>query len=262
MEKQPMQSAGTEETWDPSKWGGMSREELKAQTEVLDRKVWQLEPEKVYGTVQHGTHILFFGSMVCPYTQAFTKEWLVTQTRIDILSLAPPSFHIAKVQCALTPVLCHHLMRSDGYPTLVLYHEGLYIKEIANRARHWDQLEAAMEMVKKGEFGAWIGVGKRVEDPTAIEIDAARVEEAELTATSHSGAVIADMSVDGSRESGESPGIGQGAEWSTIPVPLLCLSFAVVLVIAFWMQRRRSGVRGASANRRGNAYTKVDSREE
>ncbi|KAJ3295801.1 hypothetical protein BCR33DRAFT_853631 [Rhizoclosmatium globosum] len=174
MTEQPAHNHNAEEEeWDASKHGGFSKEELRAYADKLDLDVRQLPLDKVYDTIQQGTHILFYGAVFCPYTQQFTAIWLNMQLSYDFYKLTEvPNISIAKVQCADNQPVCFNYMRDEGFPTVVLYHKGHYIQEFMDRDNVWDWVQKQVEIVKAGreeqEWGA-IKKGLVKEKPSKVE---------------------------------------------------------------------------------------------
>ncbi|TPX68275.1 hypothetical protein CcCBS67573_g07241 [Chytriomyces confervae] len=164
-------SPKSNETWDASKFGGLSKEELKAQADVMDAKVWQLDAERVFDSIQNGTHLLFFGAVFCPHTQFFTRQWLSAQRHLDFMDLKVPGFEMAKVQCALQQSLCFNLQRDHGYPTVVLYHEGLYVQELLPLTDLWPFIENTTIAVKTNNFTRFTEIGTKVLDPAKFDAE-------------------------------------------------------------------------------------------
>ncbi|KAJ3064168.1 hypothetical protein HDU98_000122, partial [Podochytrium sp. JEL0797] len=82
----------------------------------------------------------------------FTAIWLNMQYALDFYHLnETESFTTAKVQCADSQPLCFHLMRDDGFPSIVLYHQGRYISEFKDRDNVWDFVKQQVDIVRSGK---------------------------------------------------------------------------------------------------------------
>ncbi|KAJ3227924.1 hypothetical protein HDU81_006409 [Chytriomyces hyalinus] len=80
--------------------------------------------------VKTGTKFLFLGATYCPYTAEFNPMWLQVQREVKKQGWDRiPDFGIRKVECAGIENFCTG-QRADGYPTINLYQNGVYIKEI------------------------------------------------------------------------------------------------------------------------------------
>ncbi|KAI8830879.1 hypothetical protein BJ741DRAFT_618153 [Chytriomyces cf. hyalinus JEL632] len=80
--------------------------------------------------VKTGTKFLFLGATYCPYTAEFNPMWLQVQKEVKKQGWDKiPDFGIRKVECAGIENFCTNQF-ADGYPTINLYQNGVYIKEI------------------------------------------------------------------------------------------------------------------------------------
>ncbi|KAJ3401643.1 hypothetical protein HDU80_005837 [Chytriomyces hyalinus] len=158
-------SPKSNETWDASKFGGLSKEELKAQADVMDAKVCCTETDPSADTSPPP------GAVFCPHTQFFTRQWLSAQRHLDFMDLKVPGFEMAKVQCALQQSLCFNLQRDHGYPTVVLYHEGLYVQELLPLTDLWPFIENTTIAVKTNNFTRFTEIGTKVLDPAKFDAE-------------------------------------------------------------------------------------------
>ncbi|KAJ3241049.1 hypothetical protein HDU78_002016 [Chytriomyces hyalinus] len=214
---------GGADDWDASKHGGMSREELRAYADKLDLDVRQLPVDKVFDTIQNGTHIFFFGAVFCAHTQQFTAIWLNAQFFLDFYYPNTPNFSIAKIQCGDNQTLCFNLMRDEGYPTVVLFHNGVYVQEAPDRNEIWPFMEKTVKSVAAGNFSDMVGKGSVVVKP-----------------------VIETKMISHEKLEQEAVGGKAGMMESMLPVSLICTLVLVVLVATF-IARRKSGANAAGA---------------
>ncbi|KAI8617598.1 hypothetical protein BC830DRAFT_1112817 [Chytriomyces sp. MP71] len=229
-----------EEEWDASKHGGMSREQLREYADKLDLEVRQLPLDQVFDSIQNGTHILFFGSVICAHTQQFTAIWLNAQYKLDFYAYNQvPHFSFAKVQCADNQPLCFNLMRDEGYPTIVLFHEGIYVEEYrGDRDYVYDFVEHHAKVAVLGDFSEYAGKGSIVERPV--------IEEVHFI--SHQGLAV------------EAVGGTKGLMESMLPVSLVCTLLGVVLVAAYLLRRfwkKGSSSKVSSSSSKGK-YTPIE----
>ncbi|KAJ3234412.1 hypothetical protein HDU81_001451 [Chytriomyces hyalinus] len=215
-------SVHSNETWDASKFGGLSKEELKAQADVMDAKVWQIDAEKVFDSIQNGTHLLFFGLLLISNCIKMGTATDMLPPRRHFMDLKVPGFEMAKVQCALQQSLCFNLQRDHGYPTVVLYHEGLYVQELLPLTDLWPFIENTTIAVKTNNFTRFTEIGTKVLDPAKFGPEGASSKMAQES-------VVAQVEM----------------FENTVPVSLFCL-VVVLSVFSLFLVRRVRIVRYSS----------------
>ncbi|KAJ3076588.1 hypothetical protein HDU98_002108 [Podochytrium sp. JEL0797] len=212
---------GDEEEWDAEKHGGMSREALREYADKLDLEIRQMPLDNVYDSIQSGTHVLFYGAVFCPFTQQFTAIWLNMQYALDFYHLnETETFTVAKVQCADNQPLCFHMMRDDGFPTIVLYHQGRYISEFKDRDNVLDFVQQQVAIVKDGkQLESWGHVMGSEESLVTLP------EQHSMDAISHN------------QLEAESIGGAVGITETVVPVELIALFVGVIMFSVFVIRR-------------------------
>ncbi|KAJ3076586.1 hypothetical protein HDU98_002106 [Podochytrium sp. JEL0797] len=154
IEVRPQNHHHEVEEWDPSIHHGMTRTEFRAYSDTLDKSIRQLPVDTLFETIQNGTHIFFFGAVYCPYTQAYNEHWLAMQQQYDLDPVVWNQVQIAKIQCATNQPLCFRWMNGEeGFPTIVLYHEGSFVEELNDRDHVWEFIQdRAKELRERGRL--------------------------------------------------------------------------------------------------------------
>ncbi|KAI9330037.1 thioredoxin-like protein [Zopfochytrium polystomum] len=83
---------------------------------------------------------VFFGAVWCPHCMLLTPKWLEMQKRRKE-ELLKQGAHLAKVECSEAVDLCEGDENINGFPTIKVYHEGLYVEEFPGDAMNQTEIE-------------------------------------------------------------------------------------------------------------------------
>ncbi|KAI8616678.1 hypothetical protein BC830DRAFT_1117055 [Chytriomyces sp. MP71] len=121
---------------------------LWADSLKADSEIQHITPEEFTEWIATGTRFVFFGATYCPYTAEFNPLWLEIQRSFYNLGWDKiPHFGMRKVACAGIEDFCGAQHSMDGYPTVNLYEDGVFIEEIVDNNEVADAIAAHARML-------------------------------------------------------------------------------------------------------------------
>lgn len=95
-----------------------------------DKHINFISHSDLTSTLKNGTLVIFYGAVWCKFTQKFTPKYLSVQNRISNLKINPTVlFRMRKVECSTDELFCTEKHGLAGFPSMVLYQNGLKIEE-------------------------------------------------------------------------------------------------------------------------------------
>ncbi|KAJ3080270.1 hypothetical protein HK102_003179 [Quaeritorhiza haematococci] len=99
--------------------------------DAADKEIDFISMEDLAPSIQKGgVWLVFFGAHWCPYTQRFTPKWLEVQKLVKANGLLNGrEFYMRKLECSVNEDFCSTANHIDGYPTVILYKNGVRVEE-------------------------------------------------------------------------------------------------------------------------------------